>query len=95
MAGPRWTDEEVTILEVFYPNTKEEELVEMLPGRSFKAIQVKAFFLKIRRDKEFVNDLRQQSRSKLTYKQYLENHKKYVPMLKEHYQYMMKLFYGY
>ena len=98
MSGRIWDEEEITVLEVFYPNTRLEELLDMLPGRSIKSIQQKAFQLKISRDKEFTKFLMRETfkdENRLTWDDYLERHKKYVPILKEHYRYISKLFDGY
>lgn len=98
MSGIPWNEEEIVVLEVFYPNTRLEELLDMLPGRSIKSIQQKAFQEKIKRDKEFTKFLMKETFSqetRLTWDDYLERHKKYVPILKEHYRYISKLFDGY
>ena len=98
MSGIPWNEEEITVLEVFYPNTKLEELLEMLPGRSIKSIQQKASKLKISRDKEFTKFLMRETfkdENRVTWGHYLERHKKYVPILKEHYRYISVLYEGY
>jgi hypothetical protein len=88
MSGIPWSEEEIVVLEIFYPNTRHEELLELLPGRSIKSIQVKAHLLKISRNKEFTKFLMKESferESRLTWDDYLERHKKYLPILKEYY----------
>jgi len=89
MSGRIWDEEEIVILEIFYPNTRLDELCEMLPGRSVRSIQIKAHLLKISRDKEFTKFLMKESFEKdirLTWDDYLERHKKYLPILKNHYE---------
>jgi len=88
MSGIPWNEEEIVILEIFYPNTRLDELCEMLPGRSIRSIQIKAHLLKISRNKEFTNFLKRETferETRLTWDDYLERHKKYLPILKEYY----------
>lgn len=95
MSGRIWDEEEIVILDIFYPNTRLDELCEMLPGRSVKSIQQKAFQLKISRDKEFTKFLMKETFSqetRLTWEDYLERHKKYLPILKEYYEQLSKSF---
>jgi hypothetical protein len=95
MSGIPWSEEEIVVLEIFYPNTRHEELLELLPGRSIKSMQVKAHLLKISRNKEFTNFLKRETferETRLTWQDYLDRHKKYLPILKEYYQQLSKSF---
>lgn len=51
MGGRKWNDEEIAILSEHYGQCRTRaELLEKLPGRSYDAISMKAFFLGLKGD---------------------------------------------
>ena len=54
MAGKRWTKKEVNIIKKYYPECLEiEEVLELLPGRSYNSIKVKAWSLGVYKKDNF------------------------------------------
>jgi hypothetical protein len=50
---PGWTEDEVEILRQHYPATDQDELLTMLPGRTWRAIRCKARNVGVRREPQF------------------------------------------
>ena len=49
---PKWSETEVEILQQYYPVAEREELLKMLPGRSWSAIKSKAKGMELRRKRQ-------------------------------------------